>query len=95
MPLALVHACQVMLPRLAAEEALEAVNRTAVGSGAAEEDDARRALGAWEKDANGPQPAASRTQLSDAALGSMGIGRRRVRVAKREAPPAEPPAQVD
>ncbi len=83
------------MPRLAAEEALEAISRTAIGSGAADEDDSRRALAAWEKDAIGHRPAGtSKQQLSPAALGAVGIGYRKQRGPKKPAPDP-PPAQVE
>jgi hypothetical protein len=70
-----------MLPRLTAEESLEAVQRTAIGSGVMPADGQRDAQRRWHEAINPPAPRPATRQAPDPArLRAMGIGFRRVTV---------------
>lgn len=75
MPVALLRSYVLMLPRLRAEVALQAVSETMIGTGSMEKRHAERALNAWERDADGPQE--PRPQMTEAErieyYGSTGL----------------------
>jgi hypothetical protein len=57
-PIAVIVACQKMLPRLEAQDTLRAFNREIVSSGQLKRDDARKAIRKWEQ-AAAPAPSSS------------------------------------
>ena len=55
LPLAVLDAYMLMLPRLQAEAALSHVVELGVGTGAMEKHDRREAIGTWQRLARGPR----------------------------------------
>lgn len=55
MPVALLRSYLVMLPRLRAERALQAVSETMIGTGSMEKKHAQKTLKDWQREASGPQ----------------------------------------
>lgn len=77
LPMGIVRACMRMLPRLQAEEAIEAAERVGVGSGAYSEADQNAIMSRWraaQQPAGQPGVARATPQL----LARTGIGFRRV-----------------
>jgi hypothetical protein len=61
-----------MLPRLAAEESIESVNRMAVAMGTLERSDMRAVIARWERAANGgkrPKPSPEQWKQQLAGMG--------------------------
>lgn len=71
-PVGLVDAHRVMLPRLRAQEALRAVTATTIGSGLGDKDTRTRVMRQWARDAAGSKPQ-RRAKPSLEALRAMGI----------------------
>jgi hypothetical protein len=74
-PTALVQACATMLTRLDAEEASQAANRVAMGSGTMSAESQRETARAWAR-ASHAEPV--RERATAARLRQTGIGMRRV-----------------
>jgi len=74
-PLALVRACARMLPKLEAEEALDAVTRLTVGVGRLPARELRRVVDSWQRSAGQETVVRPKTlQEFAATVGSMGLG---------------------
>ncbi len=72
-PLAIVRSSRRAMIRLDAEESLEAVTRTAAGSGRLEADDSKALMRMWQKAAElEPRPVVR--QRDPEALAAIGIG---------------------
>lgn len=77
-PMGLVKRCARMLPRLRAEEALERIEQTAVGSGAAERGDQRMILDGLRLDIGVAARAPRMTRGDVQNVRAIGIGTRLV-----------------
>lgn len=82
-PMGLLRALLTMLPRLEAEERLQAVQVGQVASGWMKGDDARPILQRWARAA---APAPRQRDTNWAAVGRMGMGLRKVTITRT--PPA-------
>jgi hypothetical protein len=83
-PIAVIRACQRMMPRLEARDALRQVYRGAVAAGRVEKPTSDRLMDEWERAAN-PTPAARtpakpvRRQVNPSGMRRLGIGVRTVK----------------
>lgn len=74
MPIAVVRAYSVMLPRLEAAESFLVVERAQVGSGLMERRDSRRIVDRWRSQERGGRAAPTvKRKLSPVVLAAMGI----------------------
>jgi len=72
-PIALVDAHRVMMPRLQARESMRAAHVSAIGSGHMAEGDRKATLHHWEREANGTVAAPKVAKATPAVLSAMGI----------------------
>lgn len=81
MPLPLLDAYAVNLPRLAAEESLTAAERIAVGTGSLRKGEGRRIAHAWQRAADQRAPVIRPKGAAEYAahMAAMGIGIRKVK----------------
>lgn len=83
-PVSVVQACMAMLPRLEAQESLQAANRYKVGSGKLPKEQHDALAREWEQQAHAGRP---KPKADPSVLAAHGFAIRRVKGKKRSKPP--------